>query len=191
MRTGPQGTLSQEPDGWARSHVTPLDGVVALSVSDGRRGRVRDEHDFRVFVAAVEPRLRQALLALCGGEEAHDAVQEALVYGWQQWERVSAMSNPAGYLYRVARSRIRWPRTRSLGFPPVDSVRLPDVEPGLPAALARLTERQRVAVFLVEGCEWTHAEVAELMGVSVSTVRNHLSRGLDRLRTMLGVTADA
>jgi RNA polymerase sigma-70 factor (ECF subfamily) len=66
---------------------------------------------------------------------------------------------------------------------------MPDVEPALPGALARLPERQRVAVLLVHGWDWRHEDVAALMGVSVSTVRNHLTRGLDKLRTELGVPA--
>lgn len=146
---------------------------------------------FERFVADVEPRLRAALVAACGPERAADAVQEALVYGWRHWDRVSAMDNPAGYLYRVARSRIRWPRPRTrLTFASPGEVGVPDVEPRLPQALADLTERQRVAVFLAEGCDWTYQEVADLMDVSVSTVRNHLRRGMGRLRTMLGVSTD-
>ena len=96
------------------------------------------------------------------------------------------MENPAGYVYRVARSRARPRKVPPL--PPVDPVRLPDVEPGPPGALAALPERQRVAVLLVHGFGWTHAEVGELLGVSESTVRNHLARGLDHLRRKLGVT---
>lgn len=143
--------------------------------------------EFTVFVEHVEPRLRQALVSVCGTERARDAVADGLAYAWQHWDRVRAMDNPAGYVYRVARSRTRLRRTRTV-FPEVaGDVR--DVEPALPGALARLPERQRVAVLLVHGWDWRHEDVAELMGVSVSTVRNHLARGLDKLRTELGVPA--
>ena len=141
--------------------------------------------EFSEFVAATEPRLRRALTALCGPEEARDAMAEGLTYAWQHWERVRAMKNPAGYVYRVARSRSRARKTRP-PWPEVPSS-LPEVEPGLPAALAVLPERQRVAVVLVHGWDWTPAEVAELLGISVSTVRNHVARGLERLRNLLGV----
>ena len=56
------------------------------------------------------------------------------------------------------------------------------VEPALPAALAELTERQRLAVGLVHGYGWTLREVAELCGLRVTTVQNHLERGLAHLR---------
>ena len=46
---------------------------------------------------------------------------------------------------------------------------LPWVEPSLPQALADLSEKQRTAVMLVHGLEWTYSEVAELLGVSKST----------------------
>jgi RNA polymerase sigma factor (sigma-70 family) len=148
----------------------------------------RDE--FRAFVEQVEPRLRQSLVALCGPDRARDAVQEALIYAWENWDSVRDKRNPPGYLYRVARSRIRWRRPDRLTFTVDDETRLPDVEPALDRALSRLTDRQRVAVLLVEGADWTYEEVAGLLGVSVSTVRKHLSRGLERLRRQMGVSAD-
>jgi RNA polymerase sigma factor (sigma-70 family) len=63
---------------------------------------------------------------------------------------------------------------------------IPHVEPGLPAALASLSENQRVAVILVAGFGWRLREVAELRGVSISTVQNHLERGMKKLRTSMG-----
>jgi DNA-directed RNA polymerase specialized sigma24 family protein len=146
------------------------------------------EGEFSAFVAVSEPRLRRALSAVCGAEGARDATAEGLTYAWQHWERVRAMKNPVGYVYRVARSRSRARKVRA-PWPAIPSS-LPEVEPGLPAALARLPERQRVAVLLVHGWDWTPAEVADLLGVSVSTVRNHVARGLERLRNLLGVRID-
>ena len=51
-------------------------------------------------MARLEPRLRRALVALCGVEAARDATAEALAYAWQHWDRIAAMRNPAGYVYR-------------------------------------------------------------------------------------------
>jgi DNA-directed RNA polymerase specialized sigma24 family protein len=65
--------------------------------------------------------------------------------------------------------------------------RLPDVEPGLPAALAELSPQQRLAVLLVHAHGWTHDEAATVLEIDVSTLRNHLRRGLLKLRTTLGV----
>ena len=146
------------------------------------------EAAFSAFVRAHEPRLRQALVARVGPDRARDAVADGLTHAWQHWDRVSTMENPAGYVYRVAQSRSRSRRQRVVF--PVPSSGMPDIEPGLGAALGQLPERQRVAVLLVHGWGWTHQEVADLMDVGVSTVRNHLARGLDRLRSELGVRLD-
>lgn len=149
------------------------------------------DETFDRFISEVEPRLRQALTGLCGPDRAGDAVQEALVRAWWQWPGVQAMANPAGYLYRVARSQIEWPTRRRPVLPPIEPDRLPEVEPSLPRSLARLSERQRVAVWLVIGCDWSLEEVAGLLGVSVSSVRRHVDQGLARVRTQLGASVDA
>ena len=69
--------------------------------------------------------------------------------------------------------------------PPTDST--PWVEPALPSSLKALPERQRQAVMLIHGYGWTQMEVAELLGVSKTTVQQHLERGVVKLRKSLGV----
>ena len=63
------------------------------------------------------------------------------------------------------------------------------VEPGLPSALAGLSENQRIAVTLLYGHQWTMSEVADLLGVTKSTVQVHADRGLLALQSRLGVKA--
>ena len=63
--------------------------------------------------------------------------------------------------------------------------------PGLFDAVVSLSEAQRVAVVLVHGFEWTLREVAELTGVTVSTVQTHVDRALAKLRAALEVADDA
>jgi RNA polymerase sigma factor (sigma-70 family) len=67
----------------------------------------------------------------------------------------------------------------------------PGVEPALPAALAGLSDRQRVATILVHGAGWTTAEVADLLGLDRGSVFKHAERGLRKLREALGVITDA
>ena len=102
------------------------------------------------------------------------------------------MDNAAGYLYTVGRSKARRRRKRShrkVLFDGVDMTRLPWVEPGLPRAMAKLSEQQRQAVMLIHGFEWSLAETAQMLGVGKSTVQTHLQRGMERLRRDLGVQA--
>ena len=74
-----------------------------------------------------------------------------------------------------------------VSLPGVDPDRESWVEPGLPAALEKLSEQQRVVVALVHGYQWSMSEVAELLDVSKSTVQSYAERGLRRLRIRWGV----
>lgn len=143
---------------------------------------------FDDFVHDAERRLSFALGAAYGPEIGAEATAEALAYAWEHWERLTEMDNPIGYLYRVGQSkarRFRWQRPPVCPVPA--SASEPWSEPGLPAALERLSRPQRVVVVLVAGFDWTQQEVADLLGISRSSVQKRLSRGMSRLRAELGV----
>jgi DNA-directed RNA polymerase specialized sigma24 family protein len=148
--------------------------------------------DFESFVAEVRPRLARAFVAAYGRERGEEALGEAMVVAWERFGEVVVMANPVGFLYRVGQIRSR-PRRRipASRFPAPAELGVRDVEPELPDALGRLTERQRVCVALVHGFGWTHQEVADLLGLSRSSVQNHVERGLDRLRAEMGVVRNA
>lgn len=140
---------------------------------------------FAEFFHEVEPRLRRALGVTLGVDDGADATAEALAYGWQHWDRVQQMENPAGYLYRIGRNSMkRRPRVQVLSN--METVPTPWIEPRLPAALDRLSERQRTSVLLVHSFGWTYAEVATLLGVSIGTVETHVTRGIRKLRLAIG-----
>ena len=154
----------------------------------GRSSEVVVEVSFDAFVADVRPGLARAFLAAYGADRGAEALSEALAVAWERFDEIKAMENPAGYLYRVGQSRSRPRRSvEPARFPPPADLGLPDVEPELPRALEALSERQRVSVTLVHGFGWTHREVADLLGLSTSSVQNHVERGLARLRSELGV----
>lgn len=148
---------------------------------------------FTGFVREVGPRLRQSLIAAVGGEAGREATAEALAWAWENWDRLERMHNPAGYLYRLGRNRgISALRRRRPVFPlPDRSPDAPWVEPGLPAALARLSETQRVAVLLIHSFGWTYREVADHLGIAAGTVQVHVQRGIAKLRHDLKVDVHA
>ncbi len=149
----------------------------------------QDAESFDSFCAVAESRLRQSLSAVLGSEAGREAAVDAMSYAWEHWERVRSMDNPIGYLFVVGRNRGRRQlRRRRPTLLRVDHARTPWVEPGLPDALGRLAETQRVVVLLLHGFEWSMTEVADLLGVSKSTVQTHAERGIERLRAELGVT---
>src|SRR3954447_4110259 len=58
---------------------------------------------FADFFAAHHVRLGRSIYLLVGDRlEAEDLVQEALGRAYERWDRVSRMSDPAGYVYQVA-----------------------------------------------------------------------------------------
>jgi DNA-directed RNA polymerase specialized sigma24 family protein len=104
------------------------------------------------------PRLGSALAALYGFEDGRDATAEALAYAWENWPRLQHIANLPGYLFRVGQTR--GPRRRQPVTELFDIGVSADYsfEPGLPEALAALTQRQRLAVVLVHGYGYTLRE---------------------------------
>jgi RNA polymerase sigma factor (sigma-70 family) len=146
------------------------------------------EEAFARFVEDAEPRLLRALVAAFGSEVGREATMDALAYAWEHWSRVAAMDNPVGYLFRVGQSRSRSYRRDRVLFPEVSPRDLPDVDPRLPAALGRLSPKQRAAVVLLFVEELSEREVAEALAISRGSVRTHAERGMAKLRGALGVT---
>lgn len=145
--------------------------------------------EFDAFYRAVEPRIRRAVVAACGMTAGVEATAAAMELAYRRWDEVSSLENPAGYVYRVARNAARRRRKALPGLPPLETERY-GFEPALPRALQRLSEQQRQAVLLVHASGCTLPEAAAVLGVSVSTLRNHLDRGVARLRKHLGVTSE-
>lgn len=148
---------------------------------------VRRDH-FADWYSRYEPRLLLALTAAYGPERGREAAAEAMAWAWEHRERLEELVSPVGFLYRVGQSRTRLRRIRVLHGRPQWAE--PWFEPHLGRALADLSEKQRIAVVLIHGYGWTLAEVGEMLGVKVTTVQNHLERGLSRLQNLLEVSAD-
>ena len=135
---------------------------------------------FEEFFAAEKRRLLEALYLLTGNRhEAEELLQDAFVAVWERWDRVGAMENPTGYLYRTALNRHR-SRVRRAGRAARRVVGLAEGRDGfaeaedrvaLAAALATLSPRRREAIVLTELLGYGSAEAGQLMGVADATVR--------------------
>jgi DNA-directed RNA polymerase specialized sigma24 family protein len=151
-----------------------------------------DQGSFTRFVEDAGWRIQAALAAGFGRQAGVEAAAEAIAYGWEHWDRIAAMDNPAGYVYVVGRDRARRAQRRLASVPAGRLEVLPGrdveplVEPGLQAALAELSDRQRAVVMLVHGAEWNLGEVAELLDLNRGSVKQHLDRGMEKLRLFLG-----
>ncbi len=104
-------------------------------------------------------------------------------------DRVAALSNPIGYLYRVSQSRARryrrWRRVLDLpperGHPDSSS----DVEVSLSVALAQLKPDERTVAVVVHAYGYSYEETAEMLGLTPAAVRNRLHRAMTKLRRSL------
>lgn len=146
---------------------------------------------FGAFVQSAGPRLRRVMTSQYGVDVGCDSTDSALAWAWEHWDRVEAMENPAGYLYRVAQTHARRDlrKGRPVTLPPerptVDGDDASGVDGDLVDALRALPARQRLAVVLVHVHGWTPTEVAEFTATPAVTVRSHLRRGLRSLRRTL------
>jgi RNA polymerase sigma-70 factor (sigma-E family) len=132
--------------------------------------------------------------------EAEDLVQETLLRVARHWPKVRAMEYPAAYARRVlvnvaldgAERRAR--RAGELaasdgddatGLADQRDLSGVDAQQELLGALGALTARQRAIILLRYWEDLPEADVAEILGCSVGTVKSTASRGLARLRAVI------
>lgn len=145
---------------------------------------------YETVVGPVEDQVRRALVARYGVDVGTDAAAEAIAWAWEHLEELTAMANPAGYLFRVGQSAtkrlFRWRRPAPV-FPPEPAhpeMGVFDVD--LFDALTQLKPDQRVAVLMVHGYGFTYRDVANVLDTTESAVTNHVHRGLAKVRRILG-----
>lgn len=136
----------------------------------------------------VGPLVRRALVARYGLDVGTDAAADAIAWGWEHGDAITAMDNPGGYLYRVGQSAARRTHRRvARSAFPVEPIwhDAPHLPGDLFDALHRLKAAQRIAVLMVHGHGFSYRETADLLGVSDAVVRNNVHRGIHRLRSDL------
>jgi RNA polymerase sigma factor (sigma-70 family) len=137
-----------------------------------------------VYASAYRDLLRVAYVLTGSGAAAEDVVHDVFC---RVGPRMAELDNPAAYL-RVAvvnqcRSiHRRLARAPRVGVPEaVLDGRLVELQD----ALRTLNERQRTAIVLRYLCDLPDAEIADLIGCRVGTVRTLIHRGLAELRAVI------
>jgi RNA polymerase sigma-70 factor (ECF subfamily) len=181
--SGPPTTTRARVAPWVRVNEMGRDGAFGGVVVDSGC-----TNELAGFVSSSRPDLERALVARFGLHDGMEAAAVAVDYAVRHWARLGEMENPAGYLYRVGESSARRAdqrrrRHQPLVTEPVTIDRPLDVD--LQRALTRLRPDQRVALVLVYAHGHSYAAAARLMNLPVTTVNNHLTRGLARLRKEL------
>lgn len=144
---------------------------------------------FDELLGAAAPRLRRAFVARYGVELGTEALADTIAWAWEHRTPLLTMTNPVGYLYRVGQSSVRAQtrRTRRLALLAEEwTVDAPaGIEPNLHLALEQLTEAPRAAVVLVHAHGYSYADAADTLDITVAALRNHVHRGMSRLRRQL------
>jgi RNA polymerase sigma factor (sigma-70 family) len=138
-----------------------------------------------VYRASHAPMARLAYVLMgsraVGDELVHDAFARL-------YERFDEIDNPGGFLRvalirlcSTARSRRHMEADRLARLPEAPELAIPELDETW-AALARLRPERRLVVALRFYEDLSHAEIADLLGCPVATVRTRLHRGLADLR---------
>jgi RNA polymerase sigma-70 factor (sigma-E family) len=158
--------------------------------------------DFRSYVAARSPALLRTAYMLTGNRaDAEDLLQTALAKTYLSWDRIREREAVDGYVRRVmVNTQTSWWRRRKVDEYPTGE--LPERAAGrdvtddlalhdaLWTALSDLPKRQRAMVVLRYYEDLSEAETAQVMGVSVGTVKSTTSRALAKLRDTSGLRDD-
>jgi RNA polymerase sigma-70 factor (sigma-E family) len=168
----------------------------------------RDDRSFEEFVVERGTALLRTAVFLAGDRQAgEDLLQEVLLRVYGRWARVD---EPDAYTRR-ALVNAATSRRRGSGRAREDLVDFSDSSAGRPAppdtkgdlegavgdrhdllgALRQLPPRQRAVIVLRYFDDLTEAEIAAQLGCRPGSVKTHASRGMARLRELLGASAAA
>lgn len=169
------------------------------------RALAGDREAFGQLALRYQDRLFASMIGVTGSaEEAEDVVQDALVRSFVKLETFQRNSQFFTWLYRIGfnvalsrhrrrRGRISLDQTQeSAGIEPVDGHEMPD-EPMLRQeriamvhrAMDQLTDQHRAILILREMDECSYEQIAEILEISIGTVRSRISRARTQLKIAL------
>lgn len=167
-----------------------------------QRNRTRVEFE-RFVVSQLHALLQTGYLIASNRAEAEDLVQECLLRVARRWPKVRSMDRPDAYARRVlvnlaldsAKRRARcWQELATLGDDEPADMQVDRDDEAITTraeaselldALRALPIRQRVVLVLRYFGDFSEAQVAEMLGCPVGTIKSTTARGLARMREVL------
>ncbi|MER7835374.1 SigE family RNA polymerase sigma factor [Streptomyces sp. NPDC096040] len=168
-------------------------GGSAYGEDTGER-RSLSEAEFTAYVQERRASLYATAYHLTGDRfEAEDLLQSALFSTYRAWDRISDKAAVGGYLRRTMTNLhiSAWRRRKLNEYPTEELPETPgdtdamsgtELRAVLWQALARLPELQRTMLVLRYYEGRTDPEIAEILDISVGTVKSSIWRSLRRLR---------
>jgi RNA polymerase sigma-70 factor (sigma-E family) len=175
------------------AHTGEAHGGAAYGEALGER-RSAAEAEFTAYVEERRASLYATAYHLTGDRfEAEDLLQSALFSTYKAWDRISDKAAVGGYLRRTMTNLhiSAWRRRKLNEYPTeelpetagdTDAMRGTELRAVLWQALARLPELQRTMLVLRYYEGRTDPEIAEILDISVGTVKSSIWRSLRRLR---------
>ncbi|MFF2775627.1 SigE family RNA polymerase sigma factor [Streptomyces sp. NPDC058052] len=172
--------------------VAVADGGAVYGEVTGERSC--SEAEFTAYVQERRASLYATAYHLTGDRfEAEDLLQSALFSTYRAWDRISDKAAVGGYLRRTMTNLhiSAWRRRKVNEYPTeelpetvgeTDAMRGTELRAVLWQALARLPELQRTMLVLRYYEGRTDPEIAEILDISVGTVKSSIWRSLRRLR---------
>lgn len=152
---------------------------------------------FILNIEGTQEALRRFLVALCCGDSqlADDIAQETLMKAYLSCDDIKDARKFKAWIFRIAYNTFLDQRRRMREYVSCDraadlhsadgadaSFRYQD----LYAALDLLSEKERTSVLLFYMEDYSIKEIAKMLDTSQGAVKQHLSRGREHLRRILG-----
>lgn len=163
------------------------------TASAERRAAAGDVVAFGFLVRQHQSPLRGYLRRLTRGNHAlaDDLAQETFLEAHRKIAQFQGHGSFSGWLYAIAWSRFLM-ETRKRKLEPLDDMDervAPECDPGLKLdlekALALLRPPERSALTLCFALGMPHEGAAEVMQVPLGTLKSHVARGREKLKTLL------
>lgn len=184
-RTRPVHVTAIDANTYRSSAVAPALPAAPSSAS---------EAEFTAYVRERRAALYATAFHLTGDRhEAEDLLQSALFSTYRAWDRISDKAAVGGYLRRTMTNLhiSAWRRRKLSEYPTeelpetasdTDAMRGTELRAVLWQALSRIPEPQRTMLVLRYYEGRTDPEIAEILGISVGTVKSSIWRSLRRMR---------
>jgi RNA polymerase sigma-70 factor (ECF subfamily) len=168
-----------------------------------RAAQAGDRAAFTELVRRRQGWLRALLLQLCGrAADADDLAQETFLRAWRRLPQLREPNAFSGWLRSTAvrlfidgrrqpRAEIDDPESFD-GYVSADPT--PDCVAGakidLERALAMLAPGERLCIVLNLSEGLSHAEIEQMTGMPLGTIKSHITRGTQKVRRAFGATHD-
>ena len=192
--TGGAGGSGRQASGSGEPAVLPVAAPAAASVFGTEERRLSNEEEFSAYVRERRASLYATAYHLTGDRfAAEDLLQSALFSTYRAWDRITDKAAVGGYMRRTMTNLhiSAWRRRKVNEYPTeempetvgdTDAMGGTELRAVLWQALAKLPENQRTMLVLRYYEGRTDPEIADVLNISVGTVKSSIWRALRRLR---------